>query len=88
MMKIFRWLLTTMFLLALSGAFAVLWVNEQFRQEYELAGVTEVSVPRGAGLDRPAALLGGKGVGGAGRRGKSGSRRGTVEIQQRPQGGV
>ena len=61
-MKIFRWLLTTMFLLALSGAFAVLWVNEQFRQEYELAGMTEVSVPRGAGLNRTAALLEEKGV--------------------------
>ena len=54
-MQIFRWLLTTMLLLALSGAFAVLWVNEQFRQEYELAGMTEVSVPRGAGLNRTAA---------------------------------
>ncbi len=61
-MKIFRWLLTTMFLLALSGAFAVLWVNEQFRREYELAGMTEVSVPRGAGLNRTAALLEEKGV--------------------------
>lgn len=62
MMKIFRWLLTTMFLLALSGAFAVLWVNEQFRREYELAGMTEVSVPRGAGLNQTAAMLEEKGV--------------------------
>mgnify|MGYP004714710139 CR=1 FL=1 len=62
MMKIFRWLLTTMFLLALSGAFVVLWVNEQFRREYELAGMTEVSVPRGAGLNWTAALLEEKGV--------------------------
>lgn len=64
MMKIFRWLLTTMLLLALSGAFAVLWVNEQFRQEYELAGMTEVSVPRGAGLNRTGSVAGRKGRGG------------------------
>lgn len=57
MMKMLRGLLITFLLLMLSGAFAVLWLNEQFNLPYKIPAVTEVQIPRGAGLKKTAALL-------------------------------
>lgn len=57
MMKMLRGLLITLLLLMLSGAFAVLWLNEQFNLPYKIPAVTEVQIPRGAGLKKTAALL-------------------------------
>lgn len=57
MMKMLRGLLITLLLLMLSGAFAVLWLNEQFNLPHKISAVTEVQIPRGAGLKKTAGLL-------------------------------
>lgn len=57
MMKMLRGLLITLLLLMLSGAFAVLWLNEQFNLPHKIPAAVEVQIPRGAGLKKTAALL-------------------------------
>lgn len=57
MMKMLRGLLITLLLLMLSGAFAVLWLNEQFNLPHKIPAAAEVQIPRGAGLKKTAALL-------------------------------
>lgn len=57
MMKMLRGLLITLLLLMLSGAFAVLWLNEQFNLPHKISAAAEVQIPRGAGLKKTAALL-------------------------------
>lgn len=56
-MKMLRGLLITLLLLMLSGAFAVLWLNEQFNLPHKIPAAVEVQIPRGAGLKKTAALL-------------------------------
>ena len=56
-MKMLRGLLITLLLLMLSGAFAVLWLNEQFNLPHKISAAAEVQIPRGAGLKKTAALL-------------------------------
>lgn len=57
MKKMFRWLLMTVLMLLLSGAFAVLWINEQLTQPWTLAKRTELLIPRGTGLNESAEIL-------------------------------
>ena len=57
MMKMLRGLLITLLLLMLSGAFAVLWLNEQFNLPHKISAAAEVQIPRGAGLKKTVALL-------------------------------
>lgn len=61
-MRIFRWLLMTVLLLLLSGAFAVLWVQEQFNKTRVVEPVAEVVIPKGAGLKEVADILAENGV--------------------------
>lgn len=56
-MRIFRWLLITVLLLLLSGAFVVLWGQEQFNKPHVVTPATEVIIPKGAGLREIADIL-------------------------------